>query len=422
MRRVAAGLATLIALAACAPHAAVAPPAALRTNASLSGSEGHRATPIDHVVIVLQENRSFDDLFQGYPGADTVSSGLNSQGQRVALQPIPLTEAFDMDNSAQAFLTAYDGGKMDGFDREAVYYRHKRYQNPQYGYVPHGQSKPYFDMARQYVLADRMFTSQLDGSFISHQYIIAGYASRGVNFPSGPWHCGGGSGDTVPTLTQHRKLGPAIRACMNNATLGDELDEAGLSWRFYAGELGSVGGLWNAYGAVRHVRYGPDWKKVISPPSQFVTDVAAGTLANVTWITPTWQDSDHPESLSNTGPSWVTSVVNAVGGSRFWNTTAVFLMWDDWGGWYDHVPPPQLDYDGLGIRVPLLVISAYAKRGYVTHVQYEHGSVLRFVEDNWGLAQLAASDARANDPATDAFDWSQPPRTFTPFSAQGSSS
>ena len=107
--------------------------------------------------------------------------------------------------------------------------------------------------------------------------------------------------------------------------------------------------------------------------------------------------------------------MNAVGTSQFWNSTVVFLMWDDWGGWYDHVPPPQLDYDGLGIRVPLLIISPYAKQGYVSHVQYEHGSILRFAEDNFGLPQLAASDTRANDPAGDCCNFSQPPRAFTPF-------
>ena len=104
--------------------------------------------------------------------------------------------------------------------------------------------------------------------------------------------------------------------------------------------------------------------------------------------------------------------MNAVGGSRFWPSTAIFVMWDEWGGWYDHVPPPQVDYDGLGIRVPLLVISPYAKKNYVSHVQYEHGSLLRFIEDQFGLAHLAASDARANSPANDCFDFSQPPRAF----------
>ena len=103
--------------------------------------------------------------------------------------------------------------------------------------------------------------------------------------------------------------------------------------------------------------------------------------------------------------------------SQFWNSTVIFVMWDEWGGWYDHVPPPQLDYDGLGFRVPLLVISPYAKQHYVSHVQYEHGSVLRFIEDTFGLGRLSASDGRANSPAPDCLDFTRPPRPFKPFQA-----
>jgi phospholipase C len=114
----------------------------------------------------------------------------------------------------------------------------------------------------------------------------------------------------------------------------------------------------------------------------------------------------------------VTSLVNAVGTSKFWKSSAIFIMWDEWGGWYDHVPPPYEDYDGLGMRVPLIMISPYSKQNYVSHVQYEHGSILRFIEDNYGLGQLAASDTRATSPAADAFDFSQKPTKFKAFNAQ----
>jgi phospholipase C len=146
--------------------------------------------------------------------------------------------------------------------------------------------------------------------------------------------------------------------------------------------------------------------------------VEGGSLASVTWVTPSFINSDHATSHSKTGPDWVASLVNAVGESPFWYDTAIFVMWDEWGGWYDHVPPPYVDYDGLGMRVPLLVISPYAKENYVSHVQYEHGSILRFVEDTFGLPRLAASDARANSPAPDCFDFSQAPRRFVPFPAK----
>jgi phospholipase C len=204
--------------------------------------------------------------------------------------------------------------------------------------------------------------------------------------------------------------------CFTDPTLGDELDAKGLPWRYYAMGSGDIAYIWSAYQAISGIYNGPDWKKdVISPSSQVLTDIGNGSLAAVTWVTPSFSDSDHSSSQSKTGPDWVASVVNAVGESKFWNDTVVFVMWDEWGGWYDHVPPPYLDYDGLGFRVPLLVISPYAKRGYVSHVQYEHGSILRFVEDTFGLARLAASDTRANSPGPDCLDFSQPPRTFVPF-------
>ncbi len=186
-----------------------------------------------------------------------------------------------------------------------------------------------------------------------------------------------------------------------------------MTWRFYAGAVNGDGGIWSSYQAESRVYDGPDWAAdVINPPSQFLTDIAAGSLANITWITPTYKASDHPGFDASQGPAWVASLVDAIGKSPFWSSTAIFIMWDDWGGWFDPVPPVYEDYDGLGFRVPLLMISPYAKKGYVTHVQYETSSVLRYIEDNFDLPQLAASDARANDPASDAFDYAQKPRRF----------
>ena len=177
-----------------------------------------------------------------------------------------------------------------------------------------------------------------------------------------------------------------------------------MTWRFYAGAPDGDGGLWSSYQADRKIFRGPDWgADVVNPPSKFLTDIGNGELANITWITPTWEASDHPGLPGSNGPAWVASLVNSVGTSRFWNSTAIFVMWDDWGGWFDPVQPVYEDYDGLGFRVPMLMVSAYAKHGYVTHVQYETSSVLRFIEDNFGLPQLAASDARANDPGERRF-------------------
>ena len=193
-----------------------------------------------------------------------------------------------------------------------------------------------------------------------------------------------------------------------------EADSAGVSWAYYATGIGSANSsIWSAYQANKYVYYGSDWKNnVISPQTNFFTDVSNGKLRDITWITPTCANSDHAACNSNTGPEWVASLVNAIGGSKYWKSTAIFVTWDDYGGWYDAAAPAYVDYDGLGLRVPLLVISPYAKKGYVSHVHYEFGSILRFAEDLFGLAPMSASDNRATSPAKDCFDFNQKPRKF----------
>jgi phospholipase C len=377
--------------------------------------------PIKHVVFLIQENRSFNNLFMGYPGATTATSGYDDKEQKVELKPRKLWSFWDPGHGSSDFFAACDGrGKLPGTDCRMDGWT-KEQEPPgaphhiAYSYVRRSEIKPYWSIAAQYVLGDRMFASNLDGSFVAHQYLVAAYSSRAVDFPLDAWGCEGGRHDTLPTLTERRTLGPRIPACFDNPTIASEADAAGIGWRFYADTIDGDGGLWSSYQADRKVFYGPDWNKyVVDPPSQFLTDVAKGELAAITWITPTYEASDHPSSDAKYGPSWIASVVDAVGASKFWKSTAIFIMWDDWGGWFDPVPPVYEDYDGLGFRVPLLVVSPYAKSGSVTHVQYETASILRFIEDNFGLAQLAASDIRANDPANDPaiFDYAQAPRTF----------
>ncbi len=419
-----AALSAVICLAACSGERGVAPLPLSPGGEAAQALLGSGAGKIRHVVYVVQENRAFNDMFQGYPGADTVSSGKNSMGDTIKLQPISLQLSYEIDHSAQAMFEACDGTgrlpgtdcRMDGFNRENQY---GGPSNGQYAYVPHSESKPYFDMAHEWVLADRMFQSQLDESFVAHQYIIAAQAESSVDVPDSFWGCGGGQSDVVSTVTHSRTIGSAQRPCFDYETLGDELDHAGLPWRFYTSKYRRpFSGLWSGYQAVRHIFNGPDWKTdIITPQRRFLTDVKAGTLASFTWITPQCPDSDHPACGGGLGPSWVTSVVNAVGESKFWDSTVIFVQWDDWGGLYDPVKPPFQNYDGLGFRVPLLVISPYAKKDYVSHVQYETVSVLRYAEDLYNLPRLSAADTRATSPAPDCLDFSQLPRKFVPIKA-----
>jgi phospholipase C len=420
---VAAFCAAAFVLAGCA-EGSNAPAVPFDGGASLQSLDGSASGKIQHVVWVIQENRSFNDMFEGYPGADTVSSGKDSSGNKVALKPVSLKTVYEMDHSAHAMFEDCNGKgalpgtkcRMNGFNNEEVYGSPR---DGQYAYVPHAESRPYFDMAHEFVLADRMFASQLDESFVAHQYIIAAQARSSVDVPDFYWGCGGSKADEVETITRQRTYGGSQRPCFDYETLGDELDKAGLSWRFYTSQFKEpFSGLWSGYQAVRHIFRGPDWKTdVITPQRRFLSDIRAGKLASFTWITPLCSDSDHPSCGGGDGPSWVTSVVNSVGESKFWKNTVVFAQWDDWGGFYDPVPPPYKGYDGLGFRVPLIVISPYAKKNYVSHVQFETASVLRFAEDLFGLDRLSAADTRATSPAADCLDFNQRPRRFVRIKA-----
>ncbi|MDQ2817309.1 MAG: hypothetical protein M3T49_03750 [Candidatus Eremiobacteraeota bacterium] len=384
------------------------------------GPSAHR---IRHIVIIIQENRSFDNLFAGFPGADTRPTGL-LRGKIVSLHPVPLEFPADVNHSHQDFLAAYDGAKMDGFDGE----RQTPWQNPMYpyAYVPREEIRQYWQMATEYVLADRMFQSNSGPTYPAHQYLIAGQSAMVSENPDREgtstyaWGCDSPADATTLVLGPK---GDEVRGpfpCFSYKTIADELDAARVSWRYYAPPFDKIGSIWSAFDAIKSVRYGRDWGNVITPQTRALDDIRAGQLAGVTWIVPSFKSSDHAllgkdfaskEVEADTGPQWVSSIVDAVGSSPFWENTAILVLWDDWGGWYDHVPPPQLDAMGLGFRVPLIVISPFAKRGYISHSMHEFGSVLKFTERTFGLATLTDVDARADD-LSDCFDFDQVPRPF----------
>ncbi len=176
---------------------------------------------------------------------------------------------------------------------------------------------------------------------------------------------------------------------------------------------------------------GPDWtgaapKVVVGETQnnpQVLADIATGQLPQVTWVIPDGQDSDHASLNDGCGPSWVSSIVNAIGNSPYWPNTTIIIAWDDWGGWYDHVPPPQLLEDCAkwgcgyvyGFRVPLIVMSPYTKSGYVSQVNHDFGSILKFIETKFHLPSLGYADTHALDDLSDFFNPSQAPTTFQPI-------
>jgi phospholipase C len=372
---------------------------------------------IDHIVIIVQENRSFNNLFFGFPNAVTSKTGKCTNGKTITLHSQSMATTWDISHGLQDAKTADDMGAMDGFCDE---YTQGPKPSPQYAYVPQKEIEPYWDLAKQYVLGDNTFASQLDGSFVAHQYLIAGWAGGSYNLPAAaPWGCDGGTGNAVGLLNGAGQPAGITFPCFTYKTLAGELDTKKVSWRTYSPpvdksdpEESNLGYYLNGYDAIKQIREGSDWTTDnLHPETRILHDVKKGDLAGVTWVIPSLLLSDHAGSDSDRGPSWVASVVNAIGESKFWSSTAIFVVWDDWGGWYDGVSPPALDYDGLGMRVPLLCISPYAKTGYVDHSQYEFGSLLKFVEQRFDLPSLGRTDARAASPLG-CFNFAQKPRAF----------
>jgi phospholipase C len=388
---------------------------------------------VKHIVIVIQENRSFDDLFSGFPGADAPRFGYAGK-KKLALHPTPLENPGNVENNWRDAIGGWNHGKMNGFEHEHFYGGPLDYA---YAYVPRNESAPYWTMAERYVLADRMFPIEFGPSYTAHLSLIAANTTikptpiAEVDAPDTlKWGCEAPPGTrtfTIDTRRIERFNGP-FPCYRNFPTIADTLDAGGVSWKYYAAPLTGIGKVWSEFSSVHAVYYGHDWKNVISPQTNILRDVAAGNLAEVSWVTPDWKDSDHTGSGYDRGPSWVSSIVNAIGESPYWNSTAIFVVWDDWGGWYDNAPPPQLDFRGLGIRVPCIVISPYArtgagaKAGYVSHTQYEFGSILKFVEEVFGLppigpASRGFTDTRAAS-MLDTFDFTQPSRSFSPIPAR----
>jgi len=399
--------------------------------APAAGYSNRAASKIHHIVIIFQENRTPDDLFNGFPGADTVRSGRNAQGKEVKLQPIGLTAPYDLGHSHSAFETEYDDGKLDGFAKVPSKCYNINVCLPAdvraYGYVPRQDVQPYFAMATRYTFGDRMFQTNEGPSFPAHQYIVSGTSTiangsslRAADNPFDPTGganggCDSPAGSLVSVINAAGVEKQGVYPCFDRISLMQLLDTKSLSWRYYQAATGA--GIWNGPDAVLPIFRSREFSTdVVAPSSQILKDVANGSLADVAWVTSTALSSDHALATNGSGPSWVAAVVNAIGKSSYWKDTAIFVTWDDWGGWYDHVPPPKYNSYELGFRVPLIVISPYAKNHYVSHAQHEFGSILKFTEEVFGLPSLHTTDERADD-LFDCFDFSKSPGKFEPIAA-----
>ena len=435
---------------------------------------------IQHVVIIFQENRTPDNLFHDpiliSRGADIASTGVNSSGTTITLTPVSLQTDYDLGHGHDSFISACDWNgkacKMDTQDQVPCAPPANCPSNPQFQYVKASDVQPYFTMAETYTFGDRMFQTNQGPSFPAHQYVMSGSSAvcvPGASCPSGTtnsYYIAGnpandqradgsaGAGcltppgtdvnfiDTSKGFPNNNLIDLTSSECAEHPTLTDLLDQAGLSWKYYAATDGSI---WTAPDGIQHICEpggppnqlackGTEWNNHVvleGSGSQIVTDIQNSKLAAVTWVIPDGHASDHANGNKGLGPSWVASIVNAIGQSPYWANTAIIVTWDDWGGWYDHVPPPirnreaPLNSYEYGFRVPLIVISPYAKPQYISHQQNDFGSILKFVETTFSLpttigesvgAQYADSYADMGD-LSDCFDYSQTPLNFTPVQA-----
>jgi phospholipase C len=409
-------------------------PAANRQRSAQSA--GAPSGVIQHVVVIIQENRSVDNLFQGFPNAATQSFGLiklpKASPTAVPLQMIPLAVSCDISHAHTAWAKDYDNGKMDGFNGPPVVCLGP---NPTphptdyaYSYVNPNDIVPYWNMASDYTLMDEVFEDPTSPSFQSHQHLIAGQSDNTSENPklgaatASIWGCDSPSATRAALYNGLGDTNPGIFPCFSSPyeTIADLLDAQGLTWKYYAPQVGQHGGIWSAFDAVYNVRYGPDWANVIAPQTKILTEAAG--IPSVTYVVPSYADSDHAGSNSATGPAWVASVVNAIGTSSSWNSTAIFVLWDDWGGWYDHVAPTVTNnYSVGGFRVPVICISPYSENAdpaspVVDHAVHRTDGILSFIEQNFNLGNLGAQDA-VESPFTDCFNFNQSPQPFIPIAS-----
>jgi phospholipase C len=379
---------------------------------SLSGCGGGRSTAsisvsptansatglnqIQHVVFIVKENHTLDNYFGTFPGADGATTGVTANGQVVPLGPMADTYPISptLCNTWSCAIQAIDNGKMDNFGAA--------------GYVQANEQEipNYFAYAQNFVLADHMFTSVHGPSFPNHLYTVAAQSGGAINDPvntGGEWGCGALPSATVQVLNANGSVTNQF-PCFDFDTLPDRLQAANISWKYYARSQGEECPL----AAIKHIRETSLWTDHVVSVDQFATDAKNGQLPTVSWVEPPLNDSDHPSQSICQGENWTVQQLNVVMEGPEWNSTAVFLTWDDFGGFYDHVAPAQIDAFGLGPRVPLLVISPFARQGYVSHTTYEFSSVLKFVETRFGLQPLTKRDQAAND-LLDSFNFNQQP-------------
>jgi phospholipase C len=376
--------------------------------------------PIKHVVFIVKENRSFDFMFGRFPGANGATTGMRA-GAEMPLTRGTYVISSDVPHAYSDALIDWNHGNMDGFGHKVGGYD----SDAAYTQMYPDQIPNYWKWAQDFVLGDDFFASVMGSSFPNRLFTIAADSAGTRDGPNAKiprphgeaksWGCDAPDGETVEVFDPEGTRMESF-PCFDMQTEGDLLTKAGVPWASYSAEHSQNGYIWSAYNSIKHIRETDQWDQHVFPVDNVIQDIGANRLPPVTWIMPRFEDSEHPKFKTSLceGENWTTQVVNAIMNSPEWKDTAIFISWDEWGGYYDHVPPQQVDTFGLGFRVPLLVISPYAVSGKIDHHWGEFSSVLRFIEENWGLGHLTDRDAGASDLSYD-FDFTQQPLAPEPL-------
>jgi phospholipase C len=449
-------------LASCTP--AVQVTGSATTPRAQSAADFTGIHKIRHVIIVMQENRSFDEYFGTYPGVTGIPM---KNGTPTVCVPSskdgcirPYHNAADINGGGphglKNAIADMDGRKMDGFLRQRALAAStcKFAQDPQcapgsardvMGYHTGAEIPNYWAYARNFVLADRMFEAVKSWSFPAHLYMVSAWSARCQN--ENPMSCVNNIGGP----DKGKLVSQAVAQEISTGTTSIDLAWTDITWLLHAHQVSwryyvqqgaqpdcaddsalacspveqraSTPGIWNPLPLFEDVQQDHQVGNV-QPLSSYFAAAKAGTLASVTWVTPSQLDSEHPPSSVHQGQAYVTSVINAAMKSPDWGTTAIFLSWDDWGGFYDNVHPPFVDRNGYGLRVPAIIISPFARKGYIDHQTLSSDAFLKFIEDDFlGSARLNPKTDGRPDPRPDVredapqlgdlvsdFNFGQPPR------------
>ncbi len=344
------------------------------------------STPIDHVVVIMKENHAFDNYFGTFPGADGIPPNVSlpdGSGGNVSPHWLGTTSTWDLPHDRNAMLADYDGGRNDGFAIQAAAWG---LAATSVGYYDFRELPGYWSLAGNFTLADAYFQSVLGPTIPNRLYSIAGTANGIVS-------------------------NAISSGSIDNTTVFDQLQSRLISWKYYYTPSPIYQPLLDYF---PHIASSYPMQAQIVPMDRLMTDIQAGSLPQVAWVDPEadLSVSEHPPGNVAQGEAWTMGIVNAIMAGPQWDTTAILLTWDENGGFYDHVPPPQVDGYGDGFRVPMIVISPFAKRGFVDHEVMDHMSILRLIADNWGLPALTPREAGASNMFS-AFNFSNAARALS---------